>query len=62
MALIMAERMLGLHRIETTVELRNEASLRVLQKNNFDIIGKIKRGVFMHGEWRDLYYLSRLLA
>ena len=44
---------LRLHRIEANVMPRNRASLRVLEKNDFENEGLAKRYLQINGEWED---------
>lgn len=47
-------------RIQATTDLRNTASLRVLEKNGFKREGVIRKAGFVRGRWRDEYLYSIL--
>lgn len=44
---------LGLHRVEATVQMHNIASTRVLEKNGFHQEGLLERYMHVHGNWCD---------
>lgn len=43
----------GLHRIEIAIRPENKASLRVVEKLGFTLIGTAPRYLHINGEWRD---------
>jgi RimJ/RimL family protein N-acetyltransferase len=47
-------------RIEARVDLRNVASQKVLEKSDFRKEGRIRKDLFIRGEWRDLFLYSIL--
>jgi ribosomal-protein-alanine N-acetyltransferase len=47
-------------RIQVTTELRNKASVEVLEKNGFKREGTIRKMEFVRGQWRDEYLYSIL--
>ena len=47
-------------RIQATSDLRNTASQRVLEKVGFKKEGTVRKSIFIHGEWRNLYLYSIL--
>ncbi|MGI5818000.1 MAG: GNAT family N-acetyltransferase [Armatimonadota bacterium] len=51
---------LGLHRIRATVDTRNGASIRVLDKIGMRQEGRLREHVLMRGEWRDSYIYAIL--
>jgi ribosomal-protein-alanine N-acetyltransferase len=52
---------LGLHRVEASTILANEASQRVLAKCGFELIGMAPRYLHINGEWRDHRLFQRIL-
>ncbi len=44
---------LGLHRIEIAIRPENSASLRVVEKLGFGLIGTAPRYLHINGQWRD---------
>ena len=44
---------MGLHRIEIAIRPENKASLRVVEKLGFALIGKASRYLHINGQWRD---------
>jgi [ribosomal protein S5]-alanine N-acetyltransferase len=51
----------GLHRIEIAIRPENKASLRVVEKLGFDMIGLAPRFLHIAGDWRD-HYIFQILA
>lgn len=52
-----------LHRLELTVQVRNEAAVHLYQKVGFIIEGRQVRGARTdEGEWLDLYYMGKLIG
>ena len=51
---------LGLHRVEAFTHLDNAASRRVLEKNDFTLVGVLRRHIHQAGAWRDEYLFERL--
>lgn len=49
----------GLHRLQAAVMLRNPASLRVLEKNGFWLIGLSPRYLKINGRWEDHLLLAK---
>ena len=47
-------------RVQATSDLRNMASQRVLEKVGFKREGTVRKSMFIHGEWRDLFLYSIL--
>jgi RimJ/RimL family protein N-acetyltransferase len=47
-------------RIQVTTEVRNKASVKVLEKNGFKREGTIRKMEFVRGQWRDEYLYSIL--
>jgi [ribosomal protein S5]-alanine N-acetyltransferase len=52
--------LLGLHRIHATVDTRNGASIRVLDKIGMRQEGRLREHVLLRGEWRDSYIYAIL--
>jgi ribosomal-protein-alanine N-acetyltransferase len=50
---------LGLHRLETSYNPKNEASGRVLIKNGFRVEGYARDYLFIDGAWRDSVMVAR---
>jgi ribosomal-protein-alanine N-acetyltransferase len=46
-------RTMGMHRIEIAIRPENKASLRVVEKLGFTLIGKAPRYLHINGQWRD---------
>lgn len=46
-------RAVGLHRIEIAIRPENKASLRVVEKLGFTLVGKAPRYLHINGQWRD---------
>lgn len=51
---------LGLHRVHASVDTRNGASIRVLDKIGMRPEGRLREHVLQHGEWRDSYIYAIL--
>ena len=51
---------LGLHRIEATIDLNNEKSLKVIEGLKFEFEGIKRHAVRLKGIWKDLKVYSRL--
>ncbi len=51
---------LGLHRIEATVMLENERSLRLLRRLGFREVGLSKHNMQIEGAWRDQLVLEKI--
>lgn len=49
---------LGLWRVEADVRAINAGSLRVLERNGFQVYGKSARSMRMHGVWHDVLHLE----
>ncbi len=49
-----------MHSLEAIIDPRNQASARVLQKNNFVLEGQFKEDTFWQGEWLDSNVYSLL--
>lgn len=57
-----AREMEVLHRLELTVQIRNQAAVHLYQKMGFRIEGTQRHGARTNeGEWLDLYYMGLLL-
>jgi [ribosomal protein S5]-alanine N-acetyltransferase len=52
---------LGLHRIEAGTAVENVASQRVLERNGFTLVGRMRRHLKIRGVWVDHYLWERLL-
>jgi [ribosomal protein S5]-alanine N-acetyltransferase len=50
----------GLHRLEAGTLVDNRASRRVLEKNDFQLIGLARRYLYIGGGWRDHLLFQRL--
>lgn len=51
-----------LHRLELTVQVRNEAAVRLYQSLGFEIEGTKRHGAkSTEGDWLDLYYMGKLI-
>jgi ribosomal-protein-alanine N-acetyltransferase len=44
---------MGMHRIEIAIRPENHASLRVVEKLGFTLVGKAPRYLHINGQWRD---------
>lgn len=44
---------MGLHRIEIAIRPENTASLRVVEKLGFPLVGRAARYLHINGDWRD---------
>src|SRR6266540_3431066 len=51
---------LGLVRVEAVVDVDNQASQRVLERNGFRPEGVLRSYYEMHGAWRDMVMFARL--
>jgi ribosomal-protein-alanine N-acetyltransferase len=51
---------LGLHRLEAGTLVDNHASRRVLEKNDFELIGLARRYLHIGGAWRDHLLFQRV--
>jgi ribosomal-protein-alanine N-acetyltransferase len=56
-----ARETIGLHRLEASTRLDNQASQRVLEKSGFEPIGVAPRYAHIGGEWRDHRLFQRIL-
>ncbi|MCH4887989.1 GNAT family N-acetyltransferase [Acidaminobacter sp. JC074] len=54
-------RSIGLHRLELTVMVHNEAGLSLYKKMGFEIEGVKKHSMFVDGKYVDEYYMAKLL-
>lgn len=52
---------LGLHRLEASTQVANEASQRVLRRNGFQLMGVAHDHIFTAGRWHDELLWERLL-
>jgi putative acetyltransferase len=59
-AVELAERWLGLHRLELEVYPDNAAALRLYRKFGFEEEGRKRRYAFRDGEWVDVVCMARL--
>jgi len=59
-AIELAERWLGVHRIELEVHTDNEPALRLYHKFGFEIEGTKRRYALRDGEWVDAHVMARL--
>jgi ribosomal-protein-alanine N-acetyltransferase len=59
LAVIHAFTRFGLHRIHATVDLENQASWRVLERNDFQRVGVIRGFTLVGGRWHDHYLYQR---
>lgn len=59
-AIVLAERWLGVHRIELDVYTDNEPALRLYRRFGFEIEGTLRRFALRDGQWVDAYVMSRL--
>lgn len=50
-----------IHRLELTVVTHNEAGLALYKKMGFKIEGTKRHSLYIHGEYADEYYMSRIL-
>lgn len=50
----------GLHRVEAYVSPRNVASIRVLEKTNFNREGLHRKLLYINGVWEDHYMYAQL--
>lgn len=51
-----------IHRLELTVLTTNEAALNLYQKMGFEIEGRKKDSLFINGEYKDEFCLSKLIS
>ncbi|GAA1364181.1 ribosomal protein S5-alanine N-acetyltransferase [Catellatospora chokoriensis] len=56
-----ADRDLGLHRVQATTSRANVASQRVLTKNGFEQYGTARDYIYINGEWQDSFLFERIL-
>lgn len=51
----------GIHRLELTVMVHNEAGIALYEKMGFEIEGTKKHSLFIDGKYIDEFYMSKLL-
>jgi ribosomal-protein-alanine N-acetyltransferase len=56
-----ADRDLGLHRIQASTNPANVASQRVLTKNGFEQFGTARNYLYINGRWQDSHLFQRIL-
>jgi [ribosomal protein S5]-alanine N-acetyltransferase len=56
-----ADRELGLHRIQASTNPANVASQRVLTKNGFEQFGTARKYLYINGRWQDSHLFQRIL-
>jgi RimJ/RimL family protein N-acetyltransferase len=54
-------RAIGVHRLELTVNTRNQGAIALYKKMGFEIEGTKKHSMYMKGQFYDEYYMSRIL-
>ncbi|WPK13345.1 GNAT family protein [Lysinibacillus louembei] len=51
----------GLHRLELTVLVKNEAAVHLYKRMGFEIEGIKKHSLYINGQYEDEYYMVKLL-
>ena len=52
---------IGIHRLELTVMTENRAGVSLYKKMGFEIEGTKKDSLLVDGEYKDEFYMSRIL-